>query len=253
MTETTVEIHEDIELEDPVLVEGLAGIGHVGKTTVEYLAHHCDAKKIGEVKSTHFPPFTLVNDNQEIEMLQNNIYAHQREDGRDIILIEGDAQASTNQGHYQVAEKIVDFAEQHGAHKIITVGGHGTGDVVEEPSVYGTITPNANKSDYQEYLDFDHELGQVVGASGLILGYASNRGIEGVGLLGETPGFLLSDPSATEAVLETMEHMLGMNIDFDDLEEKVQESQDVLEKLQNIKKNQGQNEQDQGSDLGYIG
>jgi len=252
MNGTQLEV-EDVEVENPVLVEGLAGIGHIGKTTVAYLVEHLGAEKVGEIGSSHFPPFTLVDDDKHVELLTNGVYAIQRDDGKDMVLVEGDAQASTNEGHYQVAETILDLADQVDAEYIVTIGGYGTGDVVEEPDVFGAVTSEDMKERF-ETVSFDHEVGQIVGASGLILGLGEDRGYTGVALLGETPGFLLSDPNATEAVLQSMEQGLGLDIDYDDLEDKVQESQDVLEKLQNLKQQQQQQDKEsQGGDLGYIG
>ena len=244
---------DDTEVKNPVLVEGLAGIGHIGKTTVAYLVEHLNAEEIGEIESSHFPPFTLIDDDKHIELLTNTIYGLEREDGRDLVLVEGDAQASTNEGHYEVAETILDLADEVDAHEIVTVGGYGTGDVVDEPDVFGAVTADEMKEKF-DGVSFDHEVGQIVGASGLVLGLGENRGYGGVALLGETPGFLLSDPSATEAVLQSLEGAMNLDLDYDDLEDKVQESQDVLEKLQNLKQQQQQGEKEnQGGDLGYIG
>lgn len=252
---TKIELEKDFEVEKPVFIEGLAGIGHIGKTTVSYLAHHLGAEKVGELYSHHFPPYTIVNDDKTVDLLKNDIYQVRREDGRDIVLIEGNAQASSAKGHYEVAEKIMGLVDDLEASEIITVGGYGTGDVVEEPDVFGTVTSEDVKESYQDKgIEFDHDVGQIVGASGLILGLGKERDYKGVCLLGETPGFLLSDPKATEAVLRAIEEILGMDLDYSDLEEKVEESQEVLKKLQNLQKKQGKEQnQESSQDLGYIG
>ncbi|PSH02042.1 MAG: proteasome assembly chaperone family protein, partial [Nanohaloarchaea archaeon QH_8_44_6] len=92
------------------------------------------------------------------------------------------------------------------------------------------------------------------GVSGLLVSMGQERGIKGVCILGETPGFLLSDPKSTEAVLQTLEEILEVDLDYSDLDEKVQESQEVLKKLQNLKQSQSPDQDSQGgSDLGYIG
>jgi len=251
---TRIEMEKDFEVEDPVFIEGLAGIGHIGKTTVSYLVHHLDAEKVGELYSHHFPPYTIIRDDKSVDLLQNDIYQVKREDARDIVIIEGNAQASTPEGHYEVAEKIVDLVEDVDASEVVTVGGYGTGDVVEDPSVFGAVTSEEAREGYEDHgIDFDHEVGQIVGASGLILGLSNDMDIPGICLLGETPGFLLSDPKATEAVLQAMENILELDIDYSDLDEKVEESQDVLKKLQNLQQKQKQDQDQKQQDLGYIG
>jgi len=198
METTRIEIEEHPEYDSPVVIEGLAGIGHIGKTCVAYLADHLGADKIGELHSHHFPPYTIVHDDKTVELLKNNVYYHSRDDGRDLVLIEGNAQASTPEGHFEVAEKILDYVDETGASELITIGGYGTGDVVEEPDVFGATTSTDIKEKYSDSnVSFDHEVGQIVGASGLILGIGKQRGYGGICLLGETPGFLLSDPKAT--------------------------------------------------------
>jgi len=253
---TKLNMDKDFDVENPVFIEGLAGIGHIGKTTVSYLVHHLEAEKVGELYSHHFPPYTIVKDNKTVEMLKNDIYQVPRDDKRDIVLIEGNAQASTPEGHYEVAETIFGLADDVNASEIVTVGGYGTGDVVEEPSVFGAVTTEKVKKEYQDHgVDFGHDVGQIVGASGLILGLAREKEYPGICLLGETPGFLLSDPKATESVLNAAEKILDLDIDYDDLEEKVEESQEVLKKLQNLQQKQKQDSQDTSSsqELGYIG
>lgn len=251
MERTKIELDKDPEVENPVFIEGLAGIGHIGKTTVAYLADHLDAEKIGELHSHHFPPYTIVDDEKSAHLLKNDIYQFRGD--QDMILIEGNAQASTPEGHFEVAEKLMDFIDDVDPEQIITIGGYGTGDVVEDPDVFGVVTTPDIKEDFEGHgIEFEHEVDQIVGASGLLLGLGRKRGYDGICLLGETPGFLLSDPKSTEAVLKTIESVLDLDIDYSDLDEKVEESQEILKKLQNMKQQQGQ-DQDQSSDLGYIG
>jgi len=254
MEKTKIEIEQEIETENPVFVEGLAGIGHIGRNTVSYIADETGAEQVGEITSHHFPPHTIVNNDKTVESIKNKIYALSRDEGRDIILLEGNAQAGTPEGHHEVAEKVMNFIEDQEAEEIITVGGYGTGDVVESPSVFGAVSTEEIKDKYDADIEFEHDVGQVVGISGLLIGLAQDREMDGLCLLGETPGFLLSDPKSTEAVLKVLENVLELELDYSQLDEKVEESQEVLKKLQNLKKSQKPEEdQSQSSDLGYIG
>lgn len=254
MEKTEIELEREPEAENPVFIEGLAGIGHIGKTTVAYLADHLDADKIGELHSHHFPPYAIVDDEKTAHLLKNNIYEFSREGEQDIILIEGNAQASTPEGHFEIAEKIMSFIDDLDPKNIITIGGYGTGDVVEDPDVFGVVTDPELRDQYEGTgVEFEHEVDQIVGASGLLLGLGQREGYSGLCLLGETPGFLLSDPKSTEAVLQTIENILDLDLDYSDLDKKVEESQEILKKLQNLKQQQGQEQDQQSSDLGYIG
>jgi len=250
---TEIQINKDLDLENPLLIEGLAGIGHIGRNCVSYLAENLEAEKIGIVHSQHFPPYTIVEDDKTLNPLQNEIY-YLEINGRDVVMIEGNAQASSSQGHYDIAENVLDFSENIGVSEIITIGGYSQGEVIEDPEVFATVTSQKVKDQYtNEKVTFDHDVGQIVGISGLLLGLGKRRGMEGVALLGETPGFLMSDPKSTEAVLNALEDILDIELDYSKLDDKVEESQEVLKKLQNLKGTQETEDSQNSSDLGYIG
>lgn len=250
---TEIRLDSELELENPLFIEGLAGIGHIGRNCVSFLADNLDAEKVGELHSHHFPPYTIIEDDKTVKALQNDIYTA-KINGRDVVLLEGNAQASSPQGHYEIAEKVLDFTDEIGANEIITIGGYGKGEVVEQPEVFGAVTSEEIKNEYSDTgVQFDHDVGQIVGISGLLLGLGEGRGKSGIALLGETPGFLMSDPKSTEAVLQVLEKALDLELDYSSLDEKVEESQEVLKKLQNLKGNKDQDESSQSSDLGYIG
>jgi len=250
---TEIQIDTELDLENPLLIEGLAGIGHIGRNCVSYLAEEMDAEKIGILNSHHFPPYTIVNDDKTLDALENEIYLLEI-NGRDVVMIEGNAQASSSQGHYEIADTVLDFAEGLGVEEIITIGGYGQGEVVDNPEVFGAVTSDKLKDDYTGHgITFDHDVDQIVGISGLLLGLGKRREMEGIAILGETPGFLMSDPKSTENVLNCIEGILDIDIDYSSLDEKVEESQEVLKKLQNLKSSHSDGEQSQSSDIGYIG
>ena len=101
------------------------------------------------------------------------------------------------------------------------------------------------------------EVTQIVGAAGVIVGEATRLNVDAVCLMGETSGLLLSDPKATEAVLEVLAKYLKLDIDLSRIKEHVAEVEKVLKKIddmqrkalnQLVKKKDGDDES-----LGYIG
>ncbi len=247
---------EDVELEDPLFVEGLTGIGHIGRTAVHYLIDQLETAKLAEIISHHFPHWAIVNDDKELDILKNELYYLKRDDGRDVVFLIGDAQSIDPQGHYEVAHDILDVLEDFGTTDLVTIGGYGSGEMVEDPDVFGVVTDKELKAEYEELgVSFDHGVGQIIGATGLLLGIGKRYGMEGIALLGETPGFLLSDPKATEAVLNVLEDILDVDLDYDNLDEKVEEVEEVMSKIQELQQQaqQGQTDDEGGQELGYIG
>lgn len=248
---------EKPEIENPVVVEGLTGIGHIGRTAVHYLIDHLETEKIGEIISNHFPHWAIVNEDKTLDILKNELHLLEREDEQDIVFLIGDAQSVDPMGHYEVVHDILDVLEDWDTEDLVTIGGYGTGETVEgEPEVFGVVTGEELKDEYTDYgVSFEHSVGQIVGATGLLLGIGKRYGMEGVALLGETPGFLLSDPKATEKVLNVLEERFGFDLDYENLDEKVEEVENVMKKIQQLQKQAQQQQQGEGEgdELGYIG
>jgi proteasome assembly chaperone (PAC2) family protein len=58
---TTKYIGKKPKLENPILIEGLPGIGNVGKLAVEHLIEKMNAVKFAEIYSRDFPPQVFIN------------------------------------------------------------------------------------------------------------------------------------------------------------------------------------------------
>ena len=61
MKETYIKEFIQIEPNNPILIEGLPGLGLVGKIALRYMIKQLKAKKIAYLYSPHFPYFVLVN------------------------------------------------------------------------------------------------------------------------------------------------------------------------------------------------
>ena len=113
MRETTVRRLMDLELKDPILIEGLPGVGHVGKLVAEHLIEELEAELMIEVYSPHLPPQVIVLDDGTVKQVRNEIYVH-RGENRDLLLLVGDYQSATNEGHYELAGAFLDLCEEFG-------------------------------------------------------------------------------------------------------------------------------------------
>jgi Uncharacterized protein (ATP-grasp superfamily) len=58
--------HETVELNNPVMIVGLPGVGHVGKIVVDHLVEELKAEKVADIYSKHFPPQVIVNENSTL-------------------------------------------------------------------------------------------------------------------------------------------------------------------------------------------
>ena len=94
----------------------------------------------------------------------------------------------------------------------------------------------------------DEPAGGIVGISGLLLGLGERRGVPAACLMGETSGYLV-DPRSARAVLEVLQDLLGFDVDYATLEERAEEMEEVVKKIQEME--QGPTPSDE--DLRYIG
>ena len=248
--EATVVYIEKPKLRNPVLIEGLPGVGNVGKLAAEHLIDEIKAKKFAEVYSNDFPPQVLINDDGTIKLVRNELYYWKGKDKQLVILV-GDYQGMSARGQYMLAQAILDIVEKYGTKKIFTLGGYGTGIEVEKPRVTGAATHIEIVRELKKYgVNFkDEPGGGIIGASGLLLGLGMLRGMKGACLMGETAGYIV-DPNSARQVLEVLTKYLGINISFAKLEEKAMEVKKITER---IKKMELAAEKSEKEDLRYIG
>ena len=257
MLETRILVEKKPKLKNPICIVGLPGIGNIGRIAVGYMVHELKAKKFAELYSPYFFPFVMINNNM-IHTLRNEFY-YVKGKQNDLILLIGDCQTYDPKGHYEVAGKILEFLKGIGCKQIITVGGFGTGQVSEKPTVYGSVTENEDVSKYKKLginFDISGQIGTIVGASGLLVGLSKLYGIKGIVLLGETTGFpIITDPTAAEAVLDILKKILKIKIDLSKLDEKVKAMHDFIKKLESIQKQAMEQlgKEKKSEELKYIG
>ncbi|MGB9987897.1 proteasome assembly chaperone family protein [Salarchaeum japonicum] len=251
MQELEIETVADADLSDPVFVEGLPGVGHVGKLVAEHIVEEGDSTLVRRVYSEHFPPQVTVGDGGVAELAHVEVHAVET-DGRDLLVLTGDHQAQENAGHYRVTDAFLDIAGEFGATELFALGGVPTGELIEEYGVVGAVSDDSLTDDLEDAgVEFrsDEPAGGIVGTSGLLLGLGGRRGFDAVCLMGETSGYLV-DPKSAKAVLEVLETLLGFEVDFDALDERADEMEDVVEQMQQMEQGPSPGSED---DLRYIG
>jgi uncharacterized protein (TIGR00162 family) len=239
---TVIKATEKPKLRSPVLIEGLPGVGNIGRVAVGYLVEQLGAKKFAQLYSRHFFPFVVLHDKNQVHLLKNEFYYYKakKKGQRDIIFLVGDCQSLDPKGHYEVMEKVLDFAEKFGVKEIFTIGGIATGEAEKSPKALGAVTDKELVEKYQKAgIEFSagDKIGYIVGAAGLLLGLGKERGMKGVCLLGETSGFpIVTDPKGAEVVLNSLTKILNVKVDMSKLEQKVKEMEEFIKKVEDLQK-----------------
>ncbi|MEL7670829.1 proteasome assembly chaperone family protein [Methanobacterium sp.] len=236
MNKTYVKMIEEVDLKEPIFIEALPGIGHVGKLVAEHIIHELDAKKFAELYSPSFPPQVFVSEEGLIEPMKNEFYALNGDNGQDYIILVGNTQGLSPEGQHEVCGIILDLVEKYGVKQMFTLGGLGTGQPIEKSKVLGAATTLELAEMLKEHnVTLRSADGGIIGASGLLLGMGMLRGINGVCLMGETPGYFI-DADASKAVLTVLLDILNMEIDIVKLEERAEETRKMISKAQQMER-----------------
>ena len=124
-------------LKNTIFIEGLPGIGNVGKVVIDFIVDELGAKKIYEVTSNTFPHSVFVNEENLVELPKIEMF-YKRLDGQDFLLMGGDVQPIDEVSSYEFSEKVLDLVEGFNTKEIITLGGIGLSEIPKKPKIYCT-------------------------------------------------------------------------------------------------------------------
>jgi len=197
-------------LENPIFVQGLPGFGNVGKIAAYLLIKFCSAKPFAELYSPSFPDYLSVNSKGICRLPRYEFYAAPMEKN-DFVIMTGDTQPSFDDvvAHYELCSEILDFVEKYDCNLIITIGGVPISE--DKAQVYVAATSPRLAAEFMEKGAVIYSKGRIMGATGLMLGLAKERGLEGLCLLGTTSGFS-ADRGAGFSVFKFLMKALGNEV-----------------------------------------
>jgi uncharacterized protein len=252
---------EKVELRSPILIEGLPGVGNVGKLAADYLRDQLPTRPLATILSKFFPPQVYVGEDGVIRLVSNDLSFWKAPPSaeHDLLVLGGDYQGISPEGQYEITERVLDYCYQLGVREVFTLAGFAQGRVVDEPRVLGAATSAARVESLTKFgvvFSRNDPGGGLIGASGLFLGLGRLFGIEGACLMGETSGYFV-DPRSAEAVLKVLGRVLKIDIDFTALETKAKEIDRIAQKIHEAESRATEPTPGVGTpqreDLGYIG
>jgi len=247
--ESIIKFESKPELDSPAFIECLPGVGNVGKIAGEFLADHADAVKFASLYSENFPA-QIMSDQDCVAKPACNELWYGRLNGRDVVFLKGDYQCISTEGQYAVCKEIFDILTDLGVTNIITLGGYGTGKIVEDVHVYGTVSKKELRNGLED-IGVTFSPGEpgagIVGAAGLLVGFGKIFDIDSVCFMGETAGFY-EDHTAALAVVKVLKKYFGIKeLDLTALVEKADEISKITKKALE------EGNADNKADLSYIG
>lgn len=226
------------KLKNPVFIEGLPGIGNVGKVAVDFLIDELKAKKLFEITSYTFPHSVFVNEQNLVELPIVEVFYKQTK-GMDLLLLGGDVQPVDEISSYEFSEKVLDIVQRFRGKEVITLGGIGLNDIPKKPKIYCTGNSKKIITKYKggnTSNDLYGVVGPIIGVSGLLVGLSTRRKIDAVSLLAETYGhpMYLGIKGAKE-LLKVLNNKLNLELDINKLDREIKDIEnEVLKKSEQL-------------------
>ncbi|MCL2134250.1 MAG: PAC2 family protein [Candidatus Bathyarchaeota archaeon] len=229
-----VNITEKPKLNNPVLIEGLPGIGFVASVASLHLINKLKAKRFAQIVSSSFHDFAVTVQDGSVRSPINELYYVKRGDkNRDLIIWYGNTQALSIAGQYELCGKVLKLVKELGCNYVVSIGGFKKDEAQPIPTIYSTAT---DSDTMKTVIDFDTKImvGNVFGIAGISIGLAKLYDMKGFSLLVDTPG-VTPDVNAARYALFVLFNFLNLKVDLTDLEQTGDEIKRTLELIGLIK------------------
>ena len=223
-----------LKLTRPWLVAVWPGMGNVALNAGIYLLAKLDMKLIAEFEAND------LFDVDQVEVKDGIIETGRRPRNRlfvwidpkkkhDLVVFLGESQPPI--GKYTFCRQLIDFARELGVERVFTFAAMATQMRPEHPSrVVAAATDNDTLSELKRLELEILKDGNIGGLNGVLLGAAAEIGIHGACLLGEMPHIFsqLPFPKASLVILESFSTLTGIELDFTELAEQANTTEEQL-------------------------
>lgn len=221
-----VDIHADIDLAEPTLVEGLPGVGLVGKIAADHLVSTFEMDYYGSVHCDGLPEVAIYRGEDSQLRPPVRLYADAE---RDLLVLQSDVPVSP-QNAEDFANCLTSWIGDHDVTPLF-VSGLPSEKETDVPELYGVSTGDGEALLDEGGIVPPAEAGMISGPTGALLYEAGRRGRTAVGLIAEADK-QFPDPEAARVVLEHgVEPLTGVDAPTDDLVDQAEEIRDARERL----------------------
>lgn len=225
-----IEIVENFKLKNITLISSLPDMGRVGGIVTQHIAEKMGAKIAAKIILTDKP---WVNQKDGLVEMPFDEYRLLVDSKNSLVIFTGENQPQEPNTVFDLVNTVIEMVQKFGNIKtIISSGGY-----MPLQNGYGNEVFGVANS--QESLDMlnahdvkllGDDVKSITWFNGLILGVAKNKNINGIGLFGEIYDADLPQYKAAKNIITTIEKLLKLEINTDELEQK------ITEKLTEVKK-----------------
>jgi proteasome assembly chaperone (PAC2) family protein len=226
-----VEVHftKKPTLRNPTLIAAWPGMGMLARISADYLIQQLGAKKFAEIRS----PSNDIYFKEGVGNISSYRHRFYYSEGKDcdLIICSGEIQPQTLSEIHELANKVLDVAEEFDTDRVYTVASMlNPRDV--KPQVFGIVNkPELKTLLKQKDVQLARGDGRITGLNGLLIGVAKQRNMEGICLLCEIRYLDIPQPRSAQTVLETLTKILGIDLSLSELEQQANEIEQKIEQI----------------------
>ena len=221
------------KLNRPILIEGLPGVGNVGKIAADFICEKLNGRRFATILSDDLPQQVLLDEECVANAVDNELW-YAQVNGQDIVFLLGEAQGTTPQGQFNLSKIVFDIMLPYDPSMIVTLGGYGTGKVVNDPRILGAVSDSRLKSRMEGYgIGFypNEPQGVIVGCAAILISFGKAYGIDSVCIMGETSGYVL-DHKSSNKIIAVLGKMLGTEFDTSEMQAEIDKIDEINNQAQ---------------------
>ncbi|WP_135661578.1 proteasome assembly chaperone family protein [Halorhabdus rudnickae] len=220
-----VAVHEELALEEPVLIEGFPGIGLVGKIAVDHVVSELEMTHYATCHCEGLPEVAVYHEGEAAITGAVRIYADEQ---RDLLALQSDVPVSPRAAG-EFASCVSGWLEEEGALPVYLSGIPADPD--GERVLYGVATGEAESLLGAHDIDPPAERGAISGPTGALMYEASRRDLDCLGLIVEAAS-QFPDPAAAKVLLdEGIKKFARIDVGTDTLLEQAEEIRTARKQL----------------------
>ncbi|MFB6163646.1 MAG: proteasome assembly chaperone family protein [Haloarculaceae archaeon] len=225
----------DLSLDAPVLIEGLPGVGLVGKIATDHLIDSFDMRHVASCVADGLPDVAVYHADSPDVLAPVRIYA---DESRDLLALQSDVPVSPDDaGGFAAA--LTDWLGARDAFPLYLSGL--PAELDDRPDCFGIACGDAAPVLEEHGIDRPGHGGLVSGPTGALLSEAARREFDALGLVVEA-NRQFPDPEAARVLLvDAVEPVAGIDVDTDVLTEQADE---IAAARQELAASLGQGDQD---------
>ncbi len=196
---------QEPDIQKPIIIAAMQDMGNVGSIVVNFINKNLHTTQFRTAKN-QFPTYVVDNGGYIDVPLEN--WEYKFADGL-IIFGGGTGQPNSNQELNSLCQDVIDISKKYSAKFIYTLGGFHTPRALNQnPKTFVTTTSqDLTKQMIDMGIDTTPQKSMITGFNGLILGFAKQNGIQGIGMYGE-----LNDPQVPQyraaiSIIKTLEKL----------------------------------------------